>query len=92
MDPRSLTAAQWIRTDWVRLHGLRAPAVRLNSVGQQIHDRAGRTAHPHQIVHYQPIVFMKDHNLAQLAYNEGQRIFRENEANTRTTKKQRLKL
>ena len=34
MDPRSLTAEQWIETDWVKLHGLRVPAVRLNAVGK----------------------------------------------------------
>ena len=64
MDPRSFTAAQWIKTDWVKLHGLRVPAVRLNAVGQHIHDRADKSVHPHQIVKYQPMIFIKDHNPA----------------------------
>ena len=63
----------------------RVPAVRMNIVGQPIHDRADQTAHHLQLTHFQPMIFMKDHIPVQRAYNGGQRISCENEANERIT-------
>jgi hypothetical protein len=85
MDPRSLTAEQWIEKDWRSIHARRVPAVRVNTVGKHINDRADQTAHQLQRSHFQPMIFMGDHIPAQRAYNEGQRISRENEVNERIT-------
>ena len=81
LDPRCLSAEPWIAKDWKSGHANRVPVVRVTTLGTPIYDRADQTAHHLQRSHFQPMIFRGDHIPAQCAYNDGQRISRENELN-----------
>ena len=52
LDPRSLSAEQWIAKDWKSVHANRVPVVRVTTLGTPIYDRADQTGHHLQRSHF----------------------------------------
>ena len=71
LDPRTLTAQQWFKTNWREVHKHRTRVVRQTQTGTTINECAGQTAHPLQKEYMQPMIFKQDYKHAHAAYLKG---------------------
>ena len=80
LDPRTLTANQWLKMKWREIHRNRRPVARHTETGTiQSFDWVGQTTPPLQKEYMQPMIFKEDFRHAHAAYLKGQEISRDKE-------------